>query len=112
VRPDAVLLFRYSALTVNGYRPHYDRRFAVAVQGYPGLVVHGPLVATLLADLLRRNLPDANLSQLSFRAVHALFDTDSFFVCGQPGDDGRTVKLWARAPDGALAVEATGTLGS
>ena len=102
MRPDAVLLFRYSALTVNGYRP----------QGYPGLVVHGPLVATLLADLLRRNLPDANLSQLSFRAVRALFDTDSFFVCGQPGDDGRTVKLWARAPDGALAVEATGTLGS
>ena len=112
MRPDAVLLFRYSALTFNGYRPHYDRRFALDVQGHPGLVVHGPLVATLLADLLRRNLPDVNLSQFSFRAVRALFDTDSFFVCGQPGEDGRTVRLWARAPDGALAVEATGTLGS
>ncbi len=57
--PDDVLLFRYSALTFNGHRIHYDRRYVTEVEGYPGLVVHGPLIATLLLDLLRRNLPDA-----------------------------------------------------
>ena len=57
--PDDVLLFRYSALTFNGHRIHYDRRYVTEVEGYPGLVVHGPLIATLLLDLLRRELPDA-----------------------------------------------------
>jgi hydroxyacyl-ACP dehydratase HTD2-like protein with hotdog domain len=52
--PDDVLLFRYSALTFNGHRIHYDRRYVTEVEGYPGLVVHGPLIATLLMDLLRR----------------------------------------------------------
>jgi 3-methylfumaryl-CoA hydratase len=55
--PDDVLLFRYSALTFNGHRIHYDRRYVTEVEGYPGLVVHGPLIATLLLDLLRRELP-------------------------------------------------------
>ena len=54
IAPDAVLLFRYSALTFNGHRIHYDRRYVTEVEGYPGLVVHGPLIATLLLDLLRR----------------------------------------------------------
>ena len=53
--PDDVLLFRYSALTFNGHRIHYDRRYVTEVEGYPGLIVHGPLLATLLLDLLRRN---------------------------------------------------------
>ena len=60
IRPDDVLLFRYSALTFNAHRIHYDRRYATEVGGYPGLVVHGPLIATLLLDLVRRNLPDAH----------------------------------------------------
>src|SRR6218665_2259233 len=59
VRPDEVLLFRSSALTFNGHRIHYDRRYANAVEGYPGLIVHGPLIATLLLDLLRREMPEA-----------------------------------------------------
>ncbi len=71
IRPDEVLLFRYSALTFNGYRLHYDRPFATGIQGYPGLVVHGPLIATLLADLVRRNLPAADHLEL--------------FVSGDPG---------------------------
>ena len=50
-----MLLFRYSALTFNGHRIHYDRRYVTEVEGYPGLIVHGPLIATLLLDLLRRN---------------------------------------------------------
>ena len=110
IHPDEVLLFRYSALTFNGYRIHYDRPFATRIQGYPGLVVHGPLIATLLADLVRRNLPEATISSLSFRAISALFDIGPFFVCGRPGSDGRTVTLWARDAEGALAVEATAML--
>ena len=86
IHPDEVLLFRYSALTFNGYRLHYDRPFATRIQGYPGLVVHGPLIATLLADLVRRHLPDATISSFSFRAIQALFDTGPFFVCGLPGE--------------------------
>ena len=55
--PDAVQLFRYSALTFNGHRIHYDRDYVTQVEGYPGLVVHGPLTATLLVDLIRRRRP-------------------------------------------------------
>ena len=62
--PDDVLLFRYSALTFNGHRIHYDRRYVTEVEGYPGLIVHGPLIATLLMDLLRRELPDARGGRL------------------------------------------------
>jgi 3-methylfumaryl-CoA hydratase len=109
IHPDAVLLFRYSALTFNGYRIHYDRRFATGAQGHPGLVVHAPLVATLLADLLRRNLPEAHVSSFSFRAITPLFDTGPFFICGRPDADG-SVKLWARDPVGTLALDATARL--
>jgi 3-methylfumaryl-CoA hydratase len=112
IRPDEVLLFRYSALTFNGYRIHYDRRFAVNAQGYPGLVVHAPLVATLLADLLRRQRPQADVSAFSFRAVRPLFDGHPFFVCGNPPDDRRAVTLWARDANGAVAFEATALLRS
>src|SRR5207244_12495882 len=89
--PDDLLLFRYSALTFNGYRIHYDRRFATEVQGYPGLVVHGPLVATLLADVLRRNMPAVTVATFVFRAVRPLFDGDVFSACGRPEPDGKTV---------------------
>ena len=112
IHPDEVLLFRYSALTFNGYRIHYDRPFATRIQGYAGLVIHGPLIATLLADLVRRSLPEATISRFSFRAISALFDTGPFFVCGRPTSDGRAVALWARDSEGALAVEATATLRS
>lgn len=108
--PDAVLLFRYSALTFNGHRIHYDRRYATEVEGYPGLVVHGPLVATLLIDLLADALPEARVAGFEFRAVRPLFDTHPFDVCGAPAADGRTVHLWARDHEGALAMEATASL--
>src|SRR5207245_2769159 len=94
VHADDVLLFRYSALTFNGHRIHYDRRYATEVEGYPGLVVHGPLIATLLLDLLRRNQPSAEVARFSFRAVSPLFDTAAFVVCGKP--DGSAVQLWAK----------------
>jgi 3-methylfumaryl-CoA hydratase len=108
--PDAVLLFRYSALTFNGHRIHYDRRYVTEVEGYPGLVVHGPLLATLLVDLLRRQRPDAMLRRFEFRAVAPLFDVAPFDVCGRPDDDGSAVSLWAQGADGALAMRASATL--
>src|SRR6059058_2792396 len=93
--PDDVLLFRYSALTFNGHRIHYDRRYVTEVEGYPGLIVHGPLIATLLLDLLRRQRPDAEVASFRFKAVRPTFDLHPFSVNGQPQSDGKTVRLWA-----------------
>ena len=106
VAPDAVLLFRYSALTFNGHRIHYDRRYVTEVEGYPGLIVHGPLIATLLLDLLRRERPDAAVRRFEFKAVSPLFDGRAFQVCGRP-DGANRFALWARNPDGALAMQAS-----
>jgi 3-methylfumaryl-CoA hydratase len=108
--PDDVLLFRYSALTFNGHRIHYDRRYVTEVEGYPGLVVHGTLIATLLLDLLRSNLPGPSVRRFSFRAVRPVFDIAPFSVCGRLEGDGRTAKLWAADAEGWLAMEATATL--
>ena len=109
--PDDVLLFRYSALTFNGHRIHYDRKYVTEVEGYPGLIVHGPLIATLLMDLLRRERPDARVSQFEFRAVRPVFDIHPFSVHGEPAADGRSVRLWARDHEGWLTMDATATLG-
>jgi 3-methylfumaryl-CoA hydratase len=109
IEPDDVLLFRYSALTFNGHRIHYDRRYVTTVEGYPGLVVHGPLIATLLLDLLRRELPEARVRNFSFRAIKPVFDVASFDVCGRREGDER-VKLWARTPEGHVAMDASATL--
>ena len=108
--PDEVLLFRYSALTFNGHRIHYDRRYVTEVEGYPGLVVHGPLVATLLLDLLRHQLPESVVKRYEFRAVRPVFDGNRFFVCGEPQPDGRTFHLWARDHEGWLTMDATATI--
>jgi 3-methylfumaryl-CoA hydratase len=110
IRPEETLLFRYSALTFNGHRIHYDRRYATEVEGYPGLVVHGPLIATLLLDLLRRNLADANVASLSFRAVRPLFDIAPFSVCGKVASGGKAAQLWAMDSEGRLAMDATAGL--
>ena len=106
VVPDDVLLFRYSALTFNGHRIHYDRRYVTEVEGYPGLVVHGPLIATLLLDLLGRERPTATVARFDFKAVSPLFDLHPFELCGRP-DGERGFALWARSAEGALAMQAT-----
>ena len=108
--PDDVLLFRYSALTFNGHRIHYDRRYVTTVEGYPGLVVHGPLLATLLLDLLRRERPAARVAGFTFKAVKPIFDVAPFDVCGRPDESGKTVQLWARTPEGHVAMDAVATL--
>ena len=102
--PSDPLLFRYSALTFNSHRIHYDRRYVTEVEGYPGLIVHGPLIATLLIDLVRRH-SDRMVASFRFRAVSPLFDIAPFSVHGVPvGNAG--VALWARNATGHLAMEA------
>lgn len=108
--PDDVLLFRYSALTFNGHRIHYDRKYVTEVEGYPGLIVHGPMVATLLLDLLRHQLPDAQVLRYEFRAIRPVFDINHFFVCGEPQPDGKTFRLWAKDHEGWLTMEATAVI--
>ncbi len=109
IRPDPVLLFRYSAVTFNSHRIHYDRPYATAVEGYPGLVVHGPLIATLLIDLLARNRPEASVKRFEFRAMKPLFDTSSFSTCGRPDAGDGSAKLWTRDAAGAVTMTASAT---
>jgi len=110
IHPDDVMLFRYSALIFVAHRIHYDRRYATAVEGYPGLVVHGPLIATLLADLLRRHA-NALPKSLRFRALSPLFDNAPFSVYGTPEPDGRA-SLWAQSAEGVLAMRAEAVMQS
>jgi len=110
ITADAVVLFRYSALTFNGHRIHYDRQYVTEVEGYPGLIVHGPLIATLLLDLLRRSLPGARVASFDFRAVRPAFDLHPFSVHGKPSSDGKTIELWAQDHEGFLTMQGTATL--
>ncbi len=96
-------LFRYSALTFNGHRIHYDRDYARDVEGYPGLVVHGPLLAQYLMLMAEREL--GGLARFEFRATAPLFDFDSATFCAAPSDDG--LRMWVRGPDGRLCMTAS-----
>ncbi len=109
--PDPVLLFRYSALTFNGHRIHYDRSYVTEVEGYPGLIVHGPLIATLLLDLLRRDKPDARVSRFEFKAVRPTLRhrTASPSAAGPPEAARARYRLWAHDHEGALAMQAMPT---
>jgi 3-methylfumaryl-CoA hydratase len=111
VTPDDVLLFRYSALTFNGHRIHYDRRYVTQVEGYPGLIVHGPLMATLLAGLGTRMNPGRKVAAFSFRAIKPVFDLHTFDVCGTPdGQDGAS--LWICDHEGHANMRATMRFGA
>ncbi|MBF5011791.1 FAS1-like dehydratase domain-containing protein [Burkholderia pseudomultivorans] len=105
VIPDPVLLMRFSALTFNGHRIHYDRPYAMHEEGYPGLVVHGPLIAMLLMEELRRRHPGKTIRAFDFKAVSPLFDTAPFTVNGKL--EGHTARVWARGPQGQLAMQAS-----
>lgn len=102
VRAGPVLLFRYSALTFNGHRIHYDQPYATEVEGYPGLVVHGPLLATLMLDLVRRQQPEAIVTRFSFRALAPVFETETFHIVGAP--EAKSVTLWVSRQDGRVAM--------
>ncbi len=106
VVPDTTLLFRYSALTFNGHRIHYDLPYARDEEGYPGLVVHGPLNATLLQRLALEQGDGRALARFDFRGVAPLFAGRPYRIEGRDAGDG-TLALWARGPDGELAMSAT-----
>lgn len=106
--PDAVMLFRFSALTYNGHRIHYDRDYATREEHYPALVVHGPLLATLLLDLLSREGNAAFPSSFSFRAQRPAFDGASLQLRGRPEPEGAA--LWTVGPDGFVGMTATARL--
>lgn len=108
VTPDPTLLFRFSALTFNSHRIHYDRPYAMGEEGYPGLVVHGPLTAMLLIELARKNAAKP-VTAYSFRALSPLFDLAPFRLVGTPA--GSQVELAAQGPDGTTAMAATATVG-
>jgi 3-methylfumaryl-CoA hydratase len=105
VTPDAVMLFRYSALTFNGHRIHYDQPYVTGTEGYPGLVMNGGLT-TLLTLELARNHASTPLSYVSSRNVRPMFVDRPITFCGEPAPDKRTAKLWAQDDTGALALTA------
>ena len=100
--PDAVLLFRYSALTFNGHRIHYDMPYVRDVEGYPGLIVHGPLTATLLMKSARESYPEELFETAVVRAHRPLFAGNKLIVQGAQIDSG--VHMWALDPEGFTAM--------
>jgi len=104
--PDPVLLFRFSALTFNSHRIHYDRTWAMETEGYPGLVVHGPLTTALLLDFARDCHPGRTIRSYATQARAPLFDTAPFELRGKPRADGRGADLWAVTPEGTIAMSA------
>ena len=106
--PDSVLLFRYSALTFNSHRIHFDQHYASQIEGYASLVVHAPLTATLLLDLLRRELPTTAIAGFEFRAIRPLLAGAPMFLQGRSDD--QQASLWVLDDSGALAMQATATL--
>jgi 3-methylfumaryl-CoA hydratase len=104
--PNPPLLFRYSALTFNSHRIHYDVNFCRGVEGYPDLVVHGPLIATLLLDLCSQHYSDKLLT-FDYQARSPLFHPHPFTVNGSR--EGNVAQLWAANKDGDLAMQATAT---
>lgn len=103
--PDDIMLFRYSALTFNGHRIHYDRRYVTQVEGYPGLIVHGPLVATLLLELVHQNAPEKTITRFEFRAIRPTFDGAPLYLSGKPAGDNH-VELWASDHEGYVTMQA------
>lgn len=108
VHPDPVLLFRYSAVTFNGHRIHYDQPYVTNVEGYNGLVVHGPLLAILLLELVRREQPKARLAEFAYRGFRPVICGGEFRIAGKASADG--LILWAEDQSGALAMRAEAKL--
>ena len=105
--PDAVMLFRFSALTFNGHRIHYDRDYVTGTEGYPGLIVHGPMVAMMLLDLARLNRPDLPITRFSFRALAPMFDGRALTLKGHPDAEAPgTALLWAENDSGGRTMVA------
>lgn len=110
VTPDPVMLFRYSALTFNGHRIHYDHPYVTQTEGYPNLVMNGGLTTLLAFELAREHAATA-LKFISSRNVRPMFVNRPLTVCGEPAPGGRHAKLWVVDEKGALALNAAAEFG-
>ena len=106
IEPDPVSMFRYSAVTFNGHRIHYDRKYVTEVEGYPGLIVHGPLTASYMLYQSMEKNPGKTVRQFDFQARAPLFDIAPFQVAGKANPDG-THSLWSITPEGNVGTLAT-----
>ena len=106
ITPDDVLLFRYSALTFNGHRIHYDHPYVTGVEGYPGLVMNGELTTLLVYELARAQA-QTPLKFVSSRNVRPMFANRPISICGEPAADHKSAKLWTQDDTGALTLSAT-----
>ena len=106
VMPDEAMLFRYSALIFNAHRIHYDIDYCRKEEGYPGLIVHGPLQTTLLLDLCRRHAGKP-VRKLDYRAMSPLFHNEKLIVGGIASADGTSAQLWTAGPAGNIAMTGT-----
>ncbi|MEQ8697806.1 MAG: MaoC family dehydratase N-terminal domain-containing protein, partial [Bauldia litoralis] len=107
ISPSPVMLFRYSALTFNNHRIHYDQPYTTQEEGYPGLLVHGPLIATCLAELVRDSAPDRTVHSFAYRAMSPLYATSDFELVGAMDPGGEGCRVEAIGPDGGVAMAAT-----
>lgn len=105
VTPDPVMLFRYSALTFNGHRIHYDKPYVTGTEGYPDLIMNGGLTTLLTYELARAH-GTTPVRFMSSRNVRALFVNRTITFCGEPSPDNKTAKLWAQDDTGAVALSA------
>ena len=104
---DPVLLFRYSALTFNGHRIHYDRDYVTKVEGYPGLIVHGPLQAALLVEMAAKLHGGKAPGKFVYRGLQPLFDGAEFSV--NANDTGNGLDVWTANADGTPTMRGTAT---
>jgi 3-methylfumaryl-CoA hydratase len=111
IRPNSVSLFRFSAVTFNPHRIHYDRPYAMEAEGYPGLVVHGPFTQACLIDFIRDHSAGRSMRTFQMRARAPLFDTAPFDLVGRPTEGDSACEAWAVTPTGTIAMRATATFG-
>lgn len=109
IAPNIVMLFRFSAITFNAHRIHYDRAYAREEEGYPGLVVHGPLLSSLLIGFAVEHAGGRALATYAMRARAPVFDTGPFEIAAKRNSDGSGLELWALNPDNTIAMSATAT---
>lgn len=102
---DSRLLFRYSALTFNAHRIHYDTPYVKEIEGYPGLIVHGPLLATMMLELLWQNLPEVQLNAFEFKALRPIFDGQVSTIRATSPDNEGNIRLWVADHEGALCMQ-------
>ena len=110
IKTSPVSLFRFSAITFNPHRIHYDTPYATGVEGYPGLVVHGPYAQHCLIDFVRDQNPGRKIASFHLKARAPLFETAPFTLAGRPAEGGRACEAWALTPSGTIAMQAKATL--